>query len=68
MPSVTASYVLAVEIGINLALVVILKFLSITPPNYKTQREQGMAAPNIMTNYGDGSSWVLRQGFIVTED
>jgi membrane protease YdiL (CAAX protease family) len=40
MPSVTASYVLAVEIGINIALVVILKFLPITVPNFKTQREQ----------------------------
>jgi membrane protease YdiL (CAAX protease family) len=40
MPSVTASYVLAVEIGINIALVAILKFLPITAPNYMTQREQ----------------------------
>jgi membrane protease YdiL (CAAX protease family) len=40
MPSVTASYILAVEIGINIALVVILKFLPITVPNFKTQREQ----------------------------
>jgi membrane protease YdiL (CAAX protease family) len=39
MPSVTASYVLAVEIGINVALVVILKFLPMTVPNFKTQRE-----------------------------
>jgi len=34
MPNVTASYVLAVEIGINIALVVILKFLPITVPNH----------------------------------
>jgi hypothetical protein len=40
MPSVTASYVLAVEIGINIALAALLKFLPITDPNYTTQREQ----------------------------
>jgi membrane protease YdiL (CAAX protease family) len=40
MPSVTASYVLAVEIGINIALVVILKFLPIKVLSHKTQREQ----------------------------
>jgi len=38
MPSVTASYVLAVEIGINIALVVILKFLPLKVPTYETQR------------------------------
>ncbi len=40
MPSGTASYVLAVEIGINIALVVILTFLPMTAPNHKAQREQ----------------------------
>jgi hypothetical protein len=35
MPSVTASYVLAVEIGINVSLVAILKFLPITVPKLR---------------------------------